>query len=271
MDGNLLAEDIELLRETILANDGRNVASGAFARKVDALIGCFYDDIDELTDVPFSDILDLFLIKVLYVNRESRDAGALLYIGQMLHRLLDARGMELDERGNVVPYLSDLLAQVTRPGSTVHERFESYRRYGDNALFLGGVFPAGFGRRRGPGSLGGSPLVDRSYFIASGRRYYGMAASEEAAEERQLRTTLLRLAQFFDVYVDALNEMSGRYVLGMDMRLIADKMLDAFNRYRTTGQAEHLATARTYASLLRLNIGEWPALDGPPRETLTYF
>lgn len=271
MDGKLISEDIGILRETILANDGTNVARGAFARKVDGLIGSFYEDVGELTDVPLGDILDLFLIKVLYVERGSRDAGALLYIGEMLRRLLSSHELVLDQRGTIVPYLSDLLQEVTDRVQTGPERFASYRRFGDNALFLGGIFPQGFGRRRRAGRLGGSPFVDRAYFIANGRRYYEMAAGEELAEQQQLRLTLLRLAQFFEVYVDALNEMSGRYVLGMDMRLLADKMLDAFNRYRSTGEAAHLSTARNYASLLRLGPDQWPALGACAGAPPTYF
>ena len=44
--GELLAEDLGILRETIRANDGANVATAAFARKVDQLISDFYDDIE---------------------------------------------------------------------------------------------------------------------------------------------------------------------------------------------------------------------------------
>ncbi|MCK6563335.1 MAG: hypothetical protein L6Q80_01140, partial [Dehalococcoidia bacterium] len=107
--------------------------------------------------------------------------------------------------------------------------------------------------------------------ITMGRRYYGMAAGEGVARALELRPTLLRLAQFFDVYADALNEVSGRYVLGMDMRLIADKMLDAFNRYRATREPQHLETARKYASLLRLDASQWPVLEpSPPGEPVYY-
>ena len=109
--------------------------------------------------------------------------------------------------------------------------------------------------------LGGAPQVDRSYFITVGRQYYEMAASHELAQAVSQRATLQRLAHFFDVYVDALNEMSGRYVMGMDMRLIADKMLDAFNRYRQTKDTQELETARKYAALLKLDGRAWPALE----------
>jgi hypothetical protein len=261
MNGSLLAEEIEILRETIRANDGANVASGAFTRRVDQLISAFYDDIDHISGVSLEDILDLFLIKVLYVERHSRDAGTLSYLGRMMRRLLRTSELDLNGRGAIVPYLTDLLQEASRPGVTAQSLFESYRKYGDNALFLSGLFPDRFsGRKRGMGRMGGAPLIDRSYVIAMGRRYYEMAGNHRMADWVHLRPTLLRLARFFDVYVDALNELGGRYVLGIDMQLLADKMLDALNRYRASGQHADLQTARAFAALLRLDGHAWPAL-----------
>ncbi len=104
-----------------------------------------------------------------------------------------------------------------------------------------------------------------------GPQYYEMAARQEMARVVSLRTTLLRLAQFFDVYVDALNEMSDQYVMGIDMRIIADKMLDAFNRYRKTKERRDLEAARLYATLMRLEGHQWPALQGLGHEGPTYF
>ena len=71
VDSELISEDIAILRETIRANDGENIATSVFARKVEQLISDFYDDIGALTALKLSDILDLFLIKVLYVDRRS--------------------------------------------------------------------------------------------------------------------------------------------------------------------------------------------------------
>jgi hypothetical protein len=257
----LLAEDIGILRETIRANDGTNVATGAFARKVDQLISDFYDDIGELTALQISDILDLFLIKVLYVNRRSRDAETLSYLGRMLSRYLQAGELSLGGgKGSFLPYLSDLMEETAHPSGAFQNQFEAARKYGDNALFITGLYPQSLGRRRGGGVMGGSPFVDANYFITMGRKYYNMAAGHNLAEWVQQRSTLLRLAQFFDVYVEALNEMSGRYVMGIDMQIIADKMLDAFNRYRETKDPEHLETARKYAALLKLDGRQWPEL-----------
>lgn len=256
----LLAREIAELRETIRENDGTNVANWRFGRKVDQLISDFYDEIGELTALRLSDILDLFLIKVLYVERKSRDADTLQYLGRLLERYLHTSDMRLGGGRGFMPYLSDLMEETANPSRTQQNLFEAYRKYGDNAMFIAGVFPQSLGRKRRAGRMGGAALVDRSYFSAMGRMYYERAAGHEPAEWVSLRATLLRLAQYFDVYVDALNEISGRYVMGMDMRLIADKMLDAFNRYRETKDERDLENARKYAALLKLDGRQWPEL-----------
>ena len=62
---------------------------------------------------------------------------------------------------------------------------------------------------------------------------------------------LQRLAYGFRDYVETLNELSRRYILGFDMELISNKMLDAFNLYRQTGDRAHLETASKYAACSR--------------------
>ena len=267
----LLAEEIEVLRETIRANDGENVATSAFVRKVERLISDFYDDIGELSELRLSDILDLFLIKVLYVDRRSRDAETLGYLGRLMERYLRASDLGLGPRRGFMPYLSDLMEETSHPARTHQNLFEAYRKYGDNALFISGIFPESLGRMRGGGRMGGAASVDKQYFISMGRRYYEMAAGQELAQWVSLRGTLLRLAHFFDVYVEALNEMSGRYVMGMDMQLIADKMLDAFNHYRETREQRYLEAARKYAALLKLDGRRWPALQAVDLSGPAYY
>lgn len=256
---DLLHDEIRLLWETIHANDGENVAAGPFGRKVDQLISAFYDEIGEVTTLALADIIDLFLIKVLYVERRSRDAAVIAYIGGLLERYLR---VTTEQRGYTV-YLSDLLAETGEPERTSAEVFAAYRTWGDNALFVSGLFPQTLGGKRGGGMLGGSGRIDRTWVAGMGRRYYEMAAGHEHAARMALRQVLHRLASFFDLYAEALNEMSGRYVLGVDMGVVSDRMLDAFNRYRETDDPRHLADARTYAALLKLDGREWPALQGP--------
>ena len=269
-DLDLVREDIAILRDAIRANDGENIATSAFARKVDQLISDFYDDIGELAGLQLGDILDLFLIKVLYVNRRSRDAETITYLGQLMERYLSSGELNLGT-GSHLPYLSDLLEETATPSGNFAGKFETYRKFGDNALFITGIYPSSLGRKRGGGRMGGAALADKGYFITLGKRYYEMAARQDTAQWIHLRTTLERLSRFFDVYVEALNEMSDRYVMGMDMQLIADKMLDAFNRYRESHDQRDLEAARKYAGLLRLDGKAWPALEQLPDDGPAYF
>ncbi len=105
--------------------------------------------------------------------------------------------------------------------------------------------------------------MDRSYFRRLERRYCGVAAGEDLAEWVEIRTTLLRLAEYFDVYVEADRD---ERPMSIDMCIIADQMLDAFNRYWRTKEERHLQTARKYAALLKPDGAQWPALEEMARE-----
>jgi hypothetical protein len=258
MKAELLGEEVEILRETIRANDGSNVATGAFARKVDALIGAFYDDIGELSAIQLSDILDLFLIKVLYVNRGSRDAETLAYLGRMMERYLQTGEMALGPSGGHIPYLSDLMEETAHPSGPFQNLFEAYRRYGDNAFHLRRL-PGESWEEAPGGRMGGAP---RGPPVLRGRRQAVLRPRGEPdlAQRVQQRSTLQRLSSFSTSTWTRWNEMSGRYVMGMDMQLLADRMLDAFNRYRQTWDIAFIETARKYAALF---ARRWP-LSGPP-------
>jgi hypothetical protein len=91
---------------------------------------------------------------------------------------------------------------------------------------------------------------------------YRMASQQERAEEMRQRETLERLARFFEIYVEALNEMSTRYILGFDLDLLADKMLDSINAYRESRAPRALSDARRYAAILQLDADRYPALFG---------
>ncbi len=68
---------------------------------------------------------------------------------------------------------------------------------------------------------------------------------------------LLRLAAAFAFAYPALNEVSERYILGFDMNIIADKMLDQLNLYRRTGEQRYLENARKYAAILRVDSAQF--------------
>jgi hypothetical protein len=257
-----IRDGVERLREHIQENAGRNAANASFVSEVNRLISALYDDIGTISVEPLSALLRLFLIKTLYVERASRDPEVLDYLTDMLERYLFARQLTpfADQRKYTF-YLSDLLDEMEHPSGTFQNAFEAYRRYADNALFLTGVFPRSFRRRRGSQRLGApSAWIDAPYFISTGKTFYRQAAGTDLAEWVELRHTLEKLASYFEIYMDALNEMSARYVMGFDMEVLADKMLDAFNAYRETGEERHLESARKYAALLNIDRARFPAL-----------
>jgi hypothetical protein len=251
----MLEQRVDELKQIIAGNDGHNAVDGGFARAVDELVGAVYDDIGEISNMPLRALFDLFVIKVLYVGRQSRHAGVIDYLGRLLETYLYARELfPPDERGRPRRmYFSEMLDDQRMAGR-FQNRFEAYRSYGDNALFVTGVFSASVRPRRGGrGMLGRRARgIDHGYYVSTGRTMYLMASRHDLAEDTQQRDTLERLAEHFEFYADALTEMSERYILGFDRRLIADKMLDCINAFRETGIERHLDSARRYAALLQL-------------------
>ena len=255
MESDKLERGVAALREAIQANDGSNVATAPFVLQVERLLETFYDEIGTPKTWSLADILDLFVIKVLYVNRRSRDAAIIAYLARMMERYL--RTDELiagsSRTGNPIPYLSDLIEEAEHPSGRFANHFEACRKSGDNALFVSGLFTGSLGRKRGGGRMGGAQHIDQAYVSEVGRRFYEMAAQEATAEWVHLKATLLRLAKYFDVYAEALHEMGERYVLGIDMNVVANKMLDALNRYKESGTQADMDIVRKYGALLRLD------------------
>ncbi len=257
-----LQSRVSALRQTIALNDGSNAADRSFVRDVDDTISWFYDDIAQVRAVPARDLFDLFLIKTLYVERRSRDYSALDYLGDLLHRYLYISELfPIIKEGRHLPvYISDILEESERQ-QHFQNMFEAYRKFGDNALFVTGVLARSLARRR-PSTYRGYRTVpfvlDPGYYITAGKRYYTLAAEHPLAGETGQRDTLLRLAHYFEVYMDALAEVGDRYVHGFDMELIADKMLDAFNAYRKTGEQRHLENLRRYAAILKIDPTTFP-------------
>jgi len=256
---------VESLKRLIVLNDGDNVADAAFVYEVDSLIGQVYDDIGTIKIIPLRSLFDVFLMKVLYVGRRSRDAGVLDYLGEMLNRFLWSR--ELAPLNNQGDLLFSILAE-TREDRKFQNLFEASRQLGDNSLFVTGMFPDVRPRRRWGGRRRNRNLAsmrfDRAYYVDLGRRYYRLASGEPLAEFVGQREVLRKLAEHFTLYQEALSELSQRYVLGFDMDLLANKMLDAFNAYRRSGDAVHLESARRYAALLKVDGRSFPRLFRNP-------
>jgi len=265
----MIEQRVMELKQIIAGSDGRNAADRRFERAVDELVNAVYDDIDQISCLPSRALFDLFVIKVLYVNRHSRDAGVIDYLGRLLDTCLYAQALfPVDESGRPrMLYFSDV-ATGRAPDGSARNTFEAYRGYADHALVLSGVFGASVPRRRpaarGPLRRRRAGTVDRGYYVTTGRAMYRMASRHRLAEETQERPTLEKLAEHFEVYADALSEMGERYLLGFDTNLIADKMLDSINEYRRSGSDRHLENARRYAALLPLDTARFPSFL--PRE-----
>ena len=218
-----------------------------FEREIDDLLGVFYDDIGTIKLLPLRSLFDLFLLKVMYVGRDARDPEVLDYLSDMLNRFLLSR--ELMRFNARYDFLFSLLDEI-KERSRFQNLFEASRQMADNALFVTGIFPTAGRRRRG---WGRAPRFDREHFIDVGQRYYQVAAEEELAQLVGQREVLNKLSQGFRFYVETLNEVSQRYVLGFDMELMSNKMLDAYNTYRRTGDVAHLDSASKYAALLKVD------------------
>lgn len=256
----MLESEVQELKQVIAEHDGTNVADRRLAARVDSLIGLVYDDIGEISRISTRSLFDLFVIKVLYVDRRGSDAGIVDYLGQLLDKYLYTRELfPITREGRIsLYYLSDLLEETQRL-THFQNLFEAFRKYGDNALFVTGIFPQALRPCRGGRRAQGS-FVDRGYYVSTGKRFYRLAAKHKLAESTEQRRLLEKLSTYFDVYVDALGEMSARYIMGFDLHLIADKMLDSVNEYRRTGEERYLENARRYAAVLHVDGKAFPSL-----------
>ncbi len=257
-----LQERITAVRKVVEEHGGQNVADAQFSRQVDDLLGLFYEDIGEIKRIDLGTLFYLFLVKCLYVNRRSTRPEVLEYLADMLNRYLWTR--EMFPIGMSRQQYLDMLTVIleeTKEASAFQNLFEFHRKLGDNALFLTGLFPGAVGRRSARRRwFTSTPALNRAYYIDFGRRNYHLAAGHELAEWTGQRSVLSRLAEHFDIYVDALNEVSQHYILGFDINIITDKFLDALNCYRRTGDERHLDDARKYAAILKIERGALPRM-----------
>lgn len=278
-----LEDRIQQLKRTVLEHDGRNAADSPFVAEVDDLLSAFYDDIGEIKSIKLETLFDLFLIKTLYVNRGSTDARVLEYLSAMLAAFLYTKDLFpiVQDAKRYGFMLSDILEEMQNL-TRFPNLFEAYRKLGDYSLFLTGVFPTSLRRRRWNRwrrSYQPAPGIDMNYHVTTGKSYYRWASEHDLADAVQQRQMLGKLSTYFDIYREAMTEASERYILGFDMNIIADKMLDCFNRYRRSGDAIHGENARKYAAILKVDRANFPSLWAlrrrpkatllsPPAETL---
>lgn len=258
-----LEERVLRLLATIREHQGRNV-SHLVEAEVDELLSAFYDDISELRFIALKTLFHLFLLKTLYVNRSSTDPAVMDYLAECMSGFLYTRDLFplVQDQKRFGWMLSDMLQEMQNL-TKFPNLFEAYRKMGDYSLFIAGVFAASLRRRRVNRWRGGSsPMhgVDLSHHVTTGRRYYLEASAHDMAGATGQREVLRKLGTYFEIYREALLEASERYILGFDMNLIADKMLDSFNRFRRTGDDRHLENARKYAAILHVDRAGFPSL-----------
>ena len=259
-----LEDRIQTLKTTVIENDGKNIADASFTAEVDDLLSAFYDDIGEIKSIKLKSLFALFLIKTLYVSRGSSDAHVLDYLGDMMASFLFTRDLFplVQDKRRFGFMLSDILQEMQET-TRFPNLFEAYRKLGDYSLFLTGIFPASLRRRRwNRWKSAYEPIkgIDLGYHVTSGKNYYRWASEHDMAEAVQQRRMLGKLSTHFDIYREAMCEASDRYIMGFDMNIIADKMLDCFNRYRRTGDPVHLENARKYAAVLKVGRSSFPSL-----------
>ncbi len=233
--------------KTLIRTPNAPTRDWRFERQVDELLDVFYDDIGTIKLLPLRSLFDLFLLKVMYVGRDARDPEVLDYLSDMMNRFLLSR--ELMRFNARYDFLFSLLDEI-KEKSRFQNLFETSRQMADNALFVTGIFPTAGRRRRG---WGRPPRFDREHFIDLGQRYYQVAAEEDLASVVGQRDVLSKLSTGFRFYVETLNEVSQRYVMGFDMELMTNKMLDAYNAYRRTGEQAYMDAASKYAALLKVD------------------
>ncbi|MBM2827366.1 MAG: hypothetical protein HW403_1430 [Dehalococcoidia bacterium] len=255
---------IQNLKARMIEHPGINIANRAFTQEVDSLISAFYDDIGEIKNIGIKSLFDLFIIKALYVDRGSTDPNVIDYLSNLMGGFLFSReffplGPETRRYGLLLTDILEEMQNLTH----FQNLFEAYRKFGDYSLFIT-VFPASlrrmrhrYGRRMKARDV---PVVDIRDHMLTGQRFYMMAAEHRLAEETQQRPLLSKLSNYFQVYMEALNDVSDKYILGFDMNLIADKMLDNFNLYRSTGDRKYMENAQKYAALLKVDRATFPSL-----------
>lgn len=256
-----LEEEITLVKAQAGAVADEGTGWAELGRRIDALISLFYDDIGEIKSIPLRSLFELFLLKTLYQESGGRDLAVLDYLAEMLSRFLWTR--ELYPLGPAIAPLLPILAHLE---AEIKERvafqnlFEAYRKLADSSLFLTGLFPRALGRRPGWRRRSDWERIDQARYVELGQRYYHLAAQHELARWTNQAPVLAKLSRYFEIYRQALNEMGERYILGFDMNLIADKMLDQFNLYRRTGDERYLENTRKYAAILRVDGARFPRL-----------
>ena len=253
---------VQALKETASAHEGRNIVDRAFARQVDTLLDGFYADITQLKRIELQSLFDLFLLKSLYIDRQSTSIATLDYLGSLLARHVRMR--EIFPIPDLAAHFGNLLESLMEEaehGATreAQNLFEANRNIADSTLFLIGIFPASltgrrsrWRRRRNP-AMQVVPRLDISYYTRLGRSHYALASEHELARWTGQDRVLSRLSNNFDIYAEVLSEVAQTFIHGVDVQRVTNLMLDSYNAWRRTGDPQRMEELRKYAALLALD------------------
>ena len=253
---------VQALKETASAHEGRNIVDRAFARQVDTLLNGFYEDITQLKRIELQSLFDLFLLKALYIDRQSTSIATLDYLGGLLARHVRMR--EVFPIPDLAAHFGSLLESLMEEAEHGAAReaqnlFEANRNIADSTLFLIGIFPASltgrrsrWRRRRNP-AMQAIPRLDISYYTRLGRSHYALASEHELARWTGLDGVLSRLSNNFDIYAEVLSEVAQTFIHGVDVQRVTNLMLDSYNAWRRTGDPQRMEELRKYAALLALD------------------
>ncbi len=253
---------VQALKESASAHEGRNIVDRAFAREVDTLLDGFYGDITQLKRIELRSLFDLFLLKALYIDRQSTSIATLDYLGSLLARHVQMR--EIFPIPDLAAHFGNLLESLMEEaehGATreAQNLFEANRNIADSTLFLIGIFPASltgrrsrWQRRRNP-TMQVVPKLDISYYTRLGRSHYALASEHELARWTGQDRVLSRLSNNFGIYAEVLSEVAQTFIHGMDVQRVTNLMLDSYNAWRRTGDPQRMEELRKYAALLALD------------------
>ena len=255
---------VQRLKDTAAAHEGRNIADRAFASEVDVLLNGFYEDITQLKRIELQSLFDLFLLKALYIDRQSTSIATLDYLGSLLARHVRMREIfPIPDLAAQFGNLLESLVEEAEHGATreAQNLFEANRNIADSTLFLIGIYPASLTgrrnrrrRRRNP-AMQATPRLDLSYYTRLGRSHYALASEHELAQWTGQDRVLRRLSNNFDLYAGVLSEVAQTFIHGVDVQRVTNLMLDSYNAWRRTGDPQRMEELRKYAALLALDPG----------------
>ncbi len=179
--------------------------------------------------------------------------GIIGYVVGMLNGFRNANALYsplANEPDFSTEYVSELISRARE--SDANTRTRIYHHIGDYTLFMGGLFPERVERNGGI-----------SMYASAGKRSYLYVANRLSDD------TFYLLSDNFNRCVRALNFMRENYirldspeewhggsVIEVDRSFMENRMLDAINRWNTTGKSEDMKTALAFAEDLGYDIAQ---------------